>query len=331
MNKSNFSHFLVTQPVLQPFPLWTNRDTSEDQDEQEKDAVNYWELTILLPNDKILIAEEPVLAVWDPAARDWRRFAFVSHQSYDVENAAFKFRLFTSGFFAFFQRNSMHFPYHSWELRPIGNGHISFAIRTQLVKLNFELKDAKICLSIPDEYEWPQLRHLNRQWVELHEMIQLLENHGLYLFPSDHMSDFSNWKSKNSDLETKTCREIAWLADRISVQHSRWNRSCRSDAILFRCVPMERMNDLPYDEWPIVLMQDSACILTKETEKATKLNIDEILSKATENASLAHLMVQSCNQPATLQDILNSSFNHVEFVDNVFRWLLLIRIFSYAM
>lgn len=56
------------------------------------------------------------------------------------EQGILKFRMTKPGSLAFFQRNSLHFPFLSWQLISDGKNRAKFFVRTELMKLNFEIK-----------------------------------------------------------------------------------------------------------------------------------------------------------------------------------------------
>lgn len=277
----------------------------------EKPAIG---ITMKLPGH-VLFSEEPLIARWDYKKKYWRQDGFTD-MSYDEDNRIFSFKTAYFGTFALLQDSHLNMPFQSWELRPHRTNACVLTIIAAIVEVEIEIKDAMCCLSKPDDR--PELDGIRNKWVTPKELVKIMKEAGINLFPAEDSSKYVSIQNKNSIVTNWMYEQMALLSSAMAFSWSKWNSEMEmSDKVLFQ--GSEALEDEPLleEDWGIYLATKKRTMKLKCTEFDEEFS-EDYAEGTTFRSNLYHLVLNQCSEEAK-ERINNSSYQYVDCVEQILK------------
>ncbi|XP_048780286.1 dynein axonemal intermediate chain 7 homolog isoform X2 [Ostrea edulis] len=271
-------------------------------------------ITMKLPSHA-LFSEEPLIARWDFTKKYWRQDGFTD-MNYDEDNRIFSFKTAYFGTFALLQDSHLNMPFQSWELRPHKTNAAVLTIIAAIVEVEIEIKDAMCCLSKPDDK--PELEGIRNKWVTPKELVKIMKEAGINLFPAEDSSKYVSIQNKNPVVTNWAYEQMALLSSAIAFSWSKWNSEMEtSDKVLFQ--GSEALEDEP-------LLEEDWCIYLQTKKRSMKLKCTEFDEEFSEDyaegttfqSNLYHLVLSQCSEEAK-ERVHNSSYQYVDCVEQILK------------
>ncbi|XP_061178031.1 dynein axonemal intermediate chain 7 homolog isoform X2 [Saccostrea echinata] len=263
----------------------------------------------------VLFSEEPLIARWDYKKKYWRQDGFTD-MSYDEDNRIFSFKTAYFGLFALLQDSHLNMPFQSWELRPHKTNACVLTIIAAIVEVEIEIKDAMCCLSKPDDR--PELDGIRNKWVTPKELITIMKEAGINLFPADDSSKYVSIQNKNPIVTNWMYEQMALLSSAMAFSWSKWNSEMdTSDKVLFQ--GSEALEDEPLleEDWGVYMATKKRCMKLNCTEFDEEFS-EDYAEGTTFRSNLYHTVLTQCSEEAK-ERILNSSYQYVDCVEQILK------------
>ncbi|XP_072047400.1 LOW QUALITY PROTEIN: dynein axonemal intermediate chain 7 homolog [Amphiura filiformis] len=289
-------------------------------------------VTLKLP-DNVLFSEEPQMAYWSHDRKQWRLDGFVDVK-FDEESRMLSFKTVNFGPLACIQDKHINMPFQSWELRPIGADHARFTIIAAIIEAEIEIKGPLCCFKQTADSDFrSELDAIRGKWMEPRELIKVLKNTGVNLFPEDDSKKYVSISEKDPDVENGLYQQMALTASHFAYSWSKWNTESGTERIILQgCEKLE--DDIPLDPQPEGDEEEEWALLMVSRERAMKLKMTEYEEEFSDvhaegsqfHADLYHMVNDLSTEPG-LERMRNS---HYRFVDAVYQMLAATRVIAYS-
>eukprot|EP00735_Rhodelphis_limneticus_P004586 TRINITY_DN16189_c0_g1::TRINITY_DN16189_c0_g1_i1::g.6445::m.6445 TRINITY_DN16189_c0_g1::TRINITY_DN16189_c0_g1_i1::g.6445 ORF type:complete len:655 (-),score=146.57,sp/Q8T880/AXP83_CIOIN/29.43/1e-32,sp/Q8T880/AXP83_CIOIN/24.65/4e-12,GPS/PF01825.16/0.51,DDRGK/PF09756.4/1.6,DUF2870/PF11069.3/3.2e+03,DUF2870/PF11069.3/0.82 TRINITY_DN16189_c0_g1_i1:66-2030(-) len=268
---------------------------------------------------------------WDDTSQDWNTLG-VQEVKFDVSTRAVTFstcRLSTT--FTLLQKRTLHFPYKSWHVRPVGENANVVAINTSINEtVEIRVENGKCILLSPAHEE---LQSLRAAYTSPLLLLNRLARCGINLLPQEADSKFlKGIVMKSVELDQKAYREMAHVSPAFIMQNSKWNQGLGAN----KCMILARQT-LDYtdrslsvdDEWCSVVIDHEKVALVQAKEMAPEC-VDDLLPeevthldsiRAMTGSTLSGRDVPAKCSPEAFNRILDADPKHVETLHHLLQHL----------
>jgi len=260
----------ITKLDYTPDPPIPEAEKGKDK-EKEKDLKPPIGISMILPND-VLFLEEPQIAHWDYAKKLWST-KDISDVAYNEDTRSVTFKTNCFGSMCLLQDSHINMPFQSWEIRPHKLNSAVLSIIAAIVEIEIEIKDALCCLTQP--HDKPELESIRGKWVTPTELISMMKNAGVNVFPQEDSSKYVSIQNKETGeprewkhplIEDRVYQQMALTASAMAYSWSKWNGETDKDQVVFQAA--ESLEDEP-------LLEEDWWVFCATKRRVTKLKMTE--------------------------------------------------------
>uniref|UniRef100_A0A8C3TC70 Dynein axonemal intermediate chain 7 n=1 Tax=Chelydra serpentina TaxID=8475 RepID=A0A8C3TC70_CHESE len=267
--------------------------------------------------DSVIFFEEPVVARWDSADKQWRTDC-ISDIKYKMKEKQISFDMNAFYTITLIQDAHLNMPYQSWELRPNGTDELLFTVVTAFAEVQMQIKGNQCMLSsiIVDGSE--QLSHLTGKWTSPIDLTVALKKAGVNIFPSDYSYKYVCVNTKTPLAEVTTYQQMALVASAFAFSWSKWNLASGQDQVVFKV-------NRTHQNWSLYMFNGQRAQRLKISE--TSEAFSEELAENTEfHSTLYHLIKDFASEEA-IEKVKKTS---CLFIDATYQLLMATRVLTYS-
>uniref|UniRef100_A0A674JEY8 Dynein axonemal intermediate chain 7 n=1 Tax=Terrapene triunguis TaxID=2587831 RepID=A0A674JEY8_9SAUR len=274
--------------------------------------------------DSVIFFEEPMVARWDSAGKQWRTDG-ISDIKYKMKEKQISFEMDAFYTITLIQDAHLNMPYQSWELRPNGTDELLFTVVTAFAEVLMQIKGNQCMLSsvIVDGSE--QLSHLTGKWTSPIDLIIALKKAGVNIFPSDYSYKYVCVNKKTPLAEVTTYQQMALVASAFAFSWSKWNLASGQDQVVFKVSEHLKTDAVKDEDWSLYMFngQRAQRLRISETSEA----FSEDLAENTEfHSTLYHLIKDFASEEA-IEKVKKAS---CLFIDAISQLLIATRVLTYS-
>uniref|UniRef100_A0A8C3TCA4 Dynein axonemal intermediate chain 7 n=1 Tax=Chelydra serpentina TaxID=8475 RepID=A0A8C3TCA4_CHESE len=274
--------------------------------------------------DSVIFFEEPVVARWDSADKQWRTDC-ISDIKYKMKEKQISFDMNAFYTITLIQDAHLNMPYQSWELRPNGTDELLFTVVTAFAEVQMQIKGNQCMLSsiIVDGSE--QLSHLTGKWTSPIDLTVALKKAGVNIFPSDYSYKYVCVNTKTPLAEVTTYQQMALVASAFAFSWSKWNLASGQDQVVFKVSEYLKTDAVKDEDWSLYMFNGQRAQRLKISE--TSEAFSEELAENTEfHSTLYHLIKDFASEEA-IEKVKKTS---CLFIDATYQLLMATRVLTYS-
>ncbi|XP_073173965.1 dynein axonemal intermediate chain 7 isoform X5 [Lepidochelys kempii] len=274
--------------------------------------------------DSVIFFEEPVVARWDSAGKQWRTDG-ISDIKYKMKEKQISFEMDAFYTITLLQDAHLNMPYQSWELRPNGTDELLFTVVTAFAEVQMQIKGNQCMLSSITVDGSEKLSHLTGKWTSPIDLTIALKKAGVNIFPSDYSYKYVCVNKKTPLAEDTTYQQMALVASSFAFSWSKWNLASGQDQVVFKVSEHLKTNAVKDEDWSLYMFngQRAQRLIISETSEA----FSEDLANNTEfHSTLYHLIKDFASEEA-IEKVKKAS---CLFIDAVYQLLIATRVLTYS-
>ncbi|XP_048682147.1 dynein axonemal intermediate chain 7 isoform X5 [Caretta caretta] len=274
--------------------------------------------------DSVIFFEEPVVARWDSAGKQWRTDG-ISDIKYKMKEKQISFEMDAFYTITLLQDAHLNMPYQSWELRPNGTDELLFTVVTAFAEVQMQIKGNQCMLSSITVDGSEKLSHLTGKWTSPIDLTIALKKAGVNIFPSDYSYKYVCVNKKTLLAEVTTYQQMALVASSFAFSWSKWNLASGQDQVVFKVSEHLKTNAVKDEDWSLYMFngQRAQRLIISETSEA----FSEDLANNTEfHSTLYHLIKDFASEEA-IEKVKKAS---CLFIDAVYQLLIATRVLTYS-
>ncbi|XP_077682484.1 dynein axonemal intermediate chain 7 [Eretmochelys imbricata] len=274
--------------------------------------------------DSVIFFEEPVVARWDSAGKQWRTDG-ISDLKYKMKEKQISFEMDAFYTITLLQDAHLNMPYQSWELRPNGTDELLFTVVTAFAEVQMQIKGNQCMLSSITVDGSEKLSHLTGKWTSPIDLTIALKKAGVNIFPSDYSYKYVCVNKKTPLAEVTTYQQMALVASSFAFSWSKWNLASGQDQVVFKVSEHLKTNAVKDEDWSLYMFngQRAQRLIISETSEA----FSEDLANNTEfHSTLYHLIKDFASEEA-IEKVKKAS---CLFIDAVYQLLIATRVLTYS-
>uniref|UniRef100_A0A452HI49 Dynein axonemal intermediate chain 7 n=1 Tax=Gopherus agassizii TaxID=38772 RepID=A0A452HI49_9SAUR len=274
--------------------------------------------------DSVIFFEEPMVARWDSAGKQWRTDG-ISDIKYKMKEKQISFEMDAFYTITLIQDAHLNMPYQSWELRPNGTDELLFTIVTAFAEVQMQIKDNQCMLSsvIMDGSE--QLSHLTGKWTSPIDLTVALKKAGVNIFPSDYSYKYVCVNKKTLLAEVTSYQQMALVASAFAFSWSKWNLASGQDQVVFKVSEHLKTDAIKDEDWSLYMFNGQRAQRLKISETSEAFSED--LAENTEfHSTLYHLLKDFASEGA-IEKVKKAS---CLFIDAIYQLLIATRVLTYS-
>nr|XP_023959069.1 dynein axonemal intermediate chain 7 isoform X2 [Chrysemys picta bellii] len=294
------------------------------ESEETEDATYPRIGVILRLLDSVIFFEEPMVARWDSAGKQWRTDG-ISDIKYKMKEKQISFEMDAFYTITLIQDAHLNMPYQSWELRPNGTDELLFTVVTAFADVQMQIKGNQCMLSSVMVDGSEQLSHLTGKWTSLIDLIIALKKAGVNIFPSDYSYKYVCVNKKTPLAEFTTYQQMALVASAFAFSWSKWNLASGQDQVVFKVSEHLKTDAVKDEDWSLYMFngQRAQRLRISETSEA----FSEDLAENTEfHSTLYHLIKDFASEEA-IEKVKKAS---CLFIDAISQLLIATRVLTYS-
>ncbi|KAK9506896.1 hypothetical protein O3M35_008746 [Rhynocoris fuscipes] len=218
INRDNFI-FIYEPPKIEE----TNED-EEDKPPPDDNIDKLINIEIILP-DNVLWFEAPAPVLWHNDSKIWSN-QHVYDVKFNDEKQTINFKLGRTLPIGLSVNRFYNLPYQTWELRPgtADSKTVYFSLTASTVMLEFIIKGNQLALEKLQNTPSLVLNPFLKKFYDLDELMKIIKNHGLDVFPSDDSFIYIEGHSaKDCIIEEQVYMGMAIFSQFFQFSWSRWN------------------------------------------------------------------------------------------------------------
>uniref|UniRef100_A0A8C4VNG1 Dynein axonemal intermediate chain 7 n=1 Tax=Gopherus evgoodei TaxID=1825980 RepID=A0A8C4VNG1_9SAUR len=274
--------------------------------------------------DSVIFFEEPMVARWDSAGKQWRTDG-ISDIKYKMKEKQISFEMDAFYTITLIQDAHLNMPYQSWELRPNGTDELLFTIVTAFAEVQMQIKDNQCMLSsvIMDGSE--QLSHLTGKWTSPIDLTVALKKAGVNIFPSDYSYKYVCVNKKTLLAEVTSYQQMALVASAFAFSWSKWNLASGQDQVVFKVSEHLKTDAIKDEDWSLYMFNGQRAQRLKISETSEAFSED--LAENTEfHSTLYHLLKDFASEGA-IEKVKKAS---CLLIDAIYQLLIATRVLTYS-
>ncbi|XP_037771380.1 dynein axonemal intermediate chain 7 isoform X2 [Chelonia mydas] len=274
--------------------------------------------------DSVIFFEEPVVARWDSAGKQWRTDG-ISDIKYKMKEKQISFEMDAFYTITLIQDAHLNMPYQSWELRPNGTDELLFTVVTAFAEVQMQIKGNQCMLSSITVDGSEKLSHLTGKWTSPIDLTIALKKAGVNIFPSDYSYKYVCVNKKTPLAEVTTYQQMALVASAFAFSWSKWNLASGQDQVVFKVSEHLKTDAVKDEDWSLYMFngQRAQRLMISETSEA----FSEDLANNTEfHSTLYHLIKDFASEEA-IEKVKKAS---CLFIDAVYQLLIATRVLTYS-
>ncbi|XP_019399947.1 PREDICTED: protein CASC1 isoform X3 [Crocodylus porosus] len=294
------------------------------ESEESKD-VTYPQIGITVQLlDTVIYFEEPTVARWDTAGKQWRTDG-ISNINYKMEEKQVSFEMDSFYTVALLQDLHLNMPYQSWELRPTDIDELFLTVVTAFAEVQIQIKGNQCMLSSIIVEKGEVLSYLTGRWTTPVGLTIALKKAGVNIFPAEYSHKYVYVNKKTPLAEIRAYQQMALSASAFAFSWSKWNLESGEDQVVFKV--SEHLNqDLVKDEdWSLYMFNGQRAQRLKISE--TSEAFSEELAEETEFHSTFYHMIKDFASEQAIERVKKASYL---FTDVVYQLLLGTRVLTYS-
>ncbi|CAL1547102.1 unnamed protein product [Lymnaea stagnalis] len=318
---------LVDPPQIEVYeymadPPQTHEDNKKDKEKDRKDDKPPIGVSMLLPAHAVFL-ESPTVARWDYDRKLWSTKGF-SDQNFNENTRTFSFKTTHFGTFCLLQDTHINMPFQSWTLRPHRLNSAVLTITAAILEVEIEIKDGLCALSQPKDR--PELAHIIDRWLTTAELIKVMRQAGVNIFPNEDSLKFVAIQSKNALIEDRLYHQMALTASALAFTWTKWNAERSKNEFVFQAV--EALEDEPIMEenWSMFMATKRRVMKLRVSEYDDSFSQSQEINPSEYKSNLYHLM-NDIGSKTTLERIETTSYF---FINCVYQLLKATKVLTYS-
>ncbi|XP_050824591.1 dynein axonemal intermediate chain 7 isoform X5 [Gopherus flavomarginatus] len=274
--------------------------------------------------DSVIFFEEPMVARWDSAGKQWRTDG-ISDIKYKMKEKQISFEMDAFYTITLIQDAHLNMPYQSWELRPNGTDELLFTIVTAFAEVQMQIKDNQCMLSsiIMDGSE--QLSHLTGKWTSPIDLTVALKKAGVNIFPSDYSYKYVCVNKKTLLAEVTSYQQMALVASAFAFSWSKWNLASGQDQVVFKVSEHLKTDAVKDEDWSLYMFNGQRAQRLKISETSEAFSED--LAENTEFHSTLYHLIKDFASEGAIEKVKKAS---CLFIDAIYQLLIATRVLTYS-
>ncbi|NXG77467.1 CASC1 protein, partial [Baryphthengus martii] len=282
--------------------------------EEAEDATHPPIQITLRLSDEVIYFENPVIARWDPAGKQWRTDG-ISNTTYEPQEKRVTFEMGAFYTIALLQAAHLSMPYQAWELRPAGRDEALLTVTTVFATIQIKIKDNQCMLSSVVVDENDVLSHVTGKWLSPVDLGAVLKKAGVNIFPGEYSHKYAPVKKKVS---AKVGGFPLFIPPAFHV-----GNICLYEALL--CRISERCKEDSDEDWSLYMFNGQKAQKLKITETSEAFS-EELEEDSEFHSTLYHMLKDFASKEAVAK-VERASFL---FVDVVYQLLFATRVLTYS-
>ncbi|KAM7179599.1 dynein axonemal intermediate chain 7 isoform 4-T4 [Macrochelys suwanniensis] len=274
--------------------------------------------------DSVIFFEEPVVARWDSADKQWRTDC-ISDIKYKMKEKQISFDMDAFYTITLIQDAHLNMPYQSWELRPNGTDELLFTVVTAFAEVQMQIKGNQCMLSsiVVDGSE--QLSHLTGKWTSPIDLTIALKKAGVNIFPSDYSYKYVCVNTKTPLAEVTTYQQMALVASAFAFSWSKWNLASGQDQVVFKVSEYLKTDAVKDEDWSLYMFNGQRAQRLKISETSEAFSED--LAENTEFHSTLYHLIKDFASDEAIEKVKKTS---CLFIDATYQLLMATRVLTYS-
>ncbi|XP_067415355.1 dynein axonemal intermediate chain 7 isoform X2 [Emydura macquarii macquarii] len=274
--------------------------------------------------DSVIFFEEPVVARWDSAGKQWRTDG-ISDIKYRMKDKQISFEMDAFYTITLVQDAHLNMPYQSWELRPNGTDELLFTVVTAFAEVQMQVKGNQCMLSSVIVEGSEQLSHLTGKWTSPVGLTIALKKAGVNIFPSDYSHKYVSVNKKTPLAEVTTYQQMALVASGFAFSWSKWNLAAGQDQVVFKVSEHLKTEAVKDEDWSLYMFNGQRAQRLKISETSEAFSED--LAENTEFHSTLFHMIKDFATEEAIDKVKEAS---CLFIDAVYQLLIATRVLTYS-
>ncbi|XP_075754692.1 dynein axonemal intermediate chain 7 isoform X3 [Pelodiscus sinensis] len=274
--------------------------------------------------DSVIFFEEPLVARWDSAGKQWRTDG-INDIKYKMKEKQISFDMDAFYTITLIQDAHLNMPYQSWELRPTGTDELLFTVVTAFAEVQMQIKGNQCMLSSVIVDGGEQLSHLTGRWTSPVSLTVALKKAGVNIFPSDYSHKFVCVNKKTPLAEITAYQQMALVASAFAFSWSKWNLVSGQDQVVFKVSEHLKTDTVTEEDWSLYMFNGQRAQRLKINESSEAFS-EELASNTEFHSTLYHLIKDFASEEA-LEKVKKTS---CLFIDAVYQLLIATRVLTYS-
>ncbi|KYO36736.1 protein CASC1 isoform D [Alligator mississippiensis] len=274
--------------------------------------------------DTVIYFEEPTVARWDTAGKQWRTDG-ISNINYKMEEKQVSFEMDSFYTVALLQDLHLNMPYQSWDLRPTDIDELFLTVVTAFAEVQIQIKGNQCMLSSIIVEKGEVLSYLTGRWTTPVGLTIALKKAGVNIFPAEYSCKYVYVNKKTPLAEIRAYQQMALTASAFAFSWSKWNLESGEDQVVFKVSEHLNPDPIKDEDWSLYMFNGQRAQRLKITE--TSEAFSEELAEETEfHSTLYHMIKDFASEPA-IERVKKSS---CLFTDAVYQLLLGTKVLTYS-
>ncbi|XP_006027400.1 protein CASC1 isoform X1 [Alligator sinensis] len=274
--------------------------------------------------DTVIYFEEPTVARWDTAGKQWRTDG-ISNINYKMEEKQVSFEMDSFYTVALLQDLHLNMPYQSWDLRPTDIDELFLTVITAFAEVQIQIKGNQCMLSSIIVEKGEVLSYLTGRWTTPVGLTIALKKAGVNIFPAEYSRKYVYVNKKTPLAEIRAYQQMALTASAFAFSWSKWNLESGEDQVVFKVSEHLNPDPIKDEDWSLYMFNGQRAQRLKISE--TSEAFSEELAEETEfHSTLYHMIKDFASEPA-IERVKKAS---CLFTDAVYQLLLGTRVLTYS-
>ncbi|KAM9247365.1 dynein axonemal intermediate chain 7 isoform 1-T1 [Leptosomus discolor] len=292
--------------------------------EEAEDATHPPIQITLRLSDNVMYFEDPVIARWDPAGRQWRTDG-ISNVTYETQDKRVTFEMGAFSTVALLQDAHLNMPYQAWELRPTGTDEALLTVTAVFATIQIQIKGNQCMLSSVVVEEKDVLSHVTGKWLSPVDLRAVLKKAGVNIFPGECSHKYVSVNKKALLAEVRAYQQMALVASAFAFARSKWNLEAGQEQAVFKVSEHLKAESVEDKDWSLYMFNGQKAQKLKITENSETFS-EELAEDSEFHSTLYHVLKDFARKEA-LDKVERASFL---FIDVVYQLLLATRVLTYS-
>uniref|UniRef100_UPI003AAC0044 dynein axonemal intermediate chain 7 n=1 Tax=Centroberyx gerrardi TaxID=166262 RepID=UPI003AAC0044 len=305
---------------LQVFPYPIEESKIQGSEDSEALSCPPVGVSVTLP-DSVLFLENPQVARWDAAGKQWRTDG-ITELSYEAAEAKIAFKMDSFHAFVLMQDTYANLPFQSWELRPLGQDSVLFTVNAALIDLSITIQGNQCMLQSEQE---KGLSHFLGKWMSGPALQRAMVSAGINIFVNEHTDKYVSTCGKDPLTEHAAYEQMALLSSACAFSWSQWNAKCGAEHLVMQVCEHRGPSPVPKASWSLYLLGAQRSQKLQITEKSEAFS-PELYPGSEFHSTLVHMLRDNMSA----EGIVRTRESHYLFVDTVQSLLCATRPLTYS-
>ncbi|XP_068805796.1 dynein axonemal intermediate chain 7 isoform X2 [Struthio camelus] len=275
-------------------------------------------------SDNVIYFEEPVIARWDPAGKQWQTDG-ISNVTYEKDTGNVTFEMDAFYTIALLQDAHLNMPYQAWELHPTGTDELILTVTTAFAEVQIQVKEHQVMLSSIVVEQKDALSHLTGKWMTPVHLTVVLKKAGINIFPGAYSHSYVCVNKKAPLVEVRAYQQMALVASAFAFGWSKWNLESGEEQVVLKVSEHLQADSIKDGDWSLYMFDGQRAQKLKITE-ASEAFSEELEDDSEFHSTFYHMLKDFASSEA-IDKVKKANFL---FIDTVYQLLLATRVLTYS-